>query len=47
MKSLNSNQNLWTEITVEELESREEYAACITFCFDCICFTFHCFCFSL
>lgn len=46
MKSLNSKKDLWTELSVEELEKREEYAS--TYCFECFncfdCFTFfNCF----
>lgn len=45
MKSVNDNKNLWTSVSVEELETREEYAACISWCFDCIILCFVCFSF--
>ena len=37
MKSLNENNTLWTELEVEDLESREEFS-CFTLCFTCFCF---------
>ncbi|SFG29402.1 hypothetical protein SAMN04487761_11139 [Lachnospiraceae bacterium C7] len=36
----NLNNNLWTDISVEEMETREE------FCFWNGCFNFSCFCFT-
>lgn len=37
MKSLNENNQLWSEIDIEELEEREEFG-CFVLCFDCFCF---------
>lgn len=46
MKSLNKAENLWNNISVEVLENRDEFAACITCLFDCFwrgCICFDCF----
>ncbi|WP_156417414.1 hypothetical protein [Paenibacillus etheri] len=33
MKSLNEQATLWSDVTVEAMEIRDEYA----WCFDCFC----------
>lgn len=38
MKSINENNKLWSEIDIEEMEEREEFASCFKLCFHCFCF---------
>lgn len=45
MKSLNDDKGLWTKLSVEELEKREEYTkvAAEICCFELCCFEVCCF----
>jgi hypothetical protein len=44
MKSLNEQSTLWSDVTVEAMEIRDEYGWC--FCFDCFCFNLDVSCVS-
>ncbi|MDF2484264.1 MAG: hypothetical protein K0R46_432 [Herbinix sp.] len=49
MKSMNQNVSLWTDITVENMEARDEYGTCFWDCIDCFCvdcIQISCFCIS-
>lgn len=37
MESLNKEKDLWSNVSVEVMESRDEFG-CFTLCFDCFCF---------
>lgn len=48
MKSINEKDTLWSDMNVEQMETREEYASCFHVCIDCVsCFCFSCFCWDL
>jgi hypothetical protein len=42
MNSLNEQSALWSDVTVEAMEIRDEYG----WCFDCFCFDFNISCVS-
>lgn len=37
MKSLNDKSTLWSDITSEAMEIRDEYGTCFWSCIDCFC----------
>ena len=43
MKSLNEKETLWSNLDVEKMETREEYASCFHVCINCI----DCFCIKI